>query len=1060
MNKNFEHIGKKGCLLFLLLTMPVSVLAALTFVPAEQPTGYVMQPALSRYDLSSGNEVSYQTTFDKDNGTGDLFAYPIAANAVVDSASEKWNGASEHIDLANWDSERWIVTYDGSSGIPFRLDDLTDTQKPLLGPPHLRQAVLDYLRGDYSNQTPNGFNFRYRETLLGEIIHSRPYLRDGIVYVGANDGMLHAFNATNSAASSAGFGGGDELWAYIPSMLLPKIKNLTTTPYARDYYVDGVVAFGFNTDFTQKILVGGLGAGGMGLYALDITNPVPTSESNAASRVLWEITPAMSGFANLGYTYSQASIAKVQFNESGTVVTRSVAIVGNGYLNSGNGHSTLYVIDLVSGALIKELDTGSGTLASPAGLSTPTTVDAYWSDPVELDEFGEIDASDETYFYANDGIVDFVFAGDIDGKLWKFDLTDKDPDNWTANLLYDAGQAITTAPAIVRHTEAYRYLPDGSGGEPTAFMVNFATGRIFTQAEADDSSTVYAAYGIWDGAPSVNTTLVAQTLTARTYGADTLVRTASSNAVDWTLNGDLGWRTPLPAGERVVGDGTFISAGRYYFTSSNPSTVNASPKPPRGSSWLLELDYLTGGGALYPFLDLSKDQHLDDYDRLTGYTGVASVPVAKYLGEGVYSQPQVVQLSLLNQTLFNFNPDVTIPPPPDDFVLTGGHFDFDIFYGYTNTGTGAAEAEKFCVEVKDKKCKKEKIGFCTEWKEKDNIDYCKKYTEVGDSGDFENTHTHMYDDIYDVTGVNMLNASNAKMNLSNAISDPTLGFKVIVANQRLNPAAKIAIGPGMIFNNVYDVTNGASLDVATLPSYDLTDITQLVIKLPVDGFSEKDWLGIGDVRAGLIPTETGCVNKSLGGDPGLNDEWHNGALTVQVIKDTIPNTAIQQNVSGDNTLGFRVTDAEIENYLIAEFTIFWHHKSLGACYGDANWSQTPGPDTSGDHKDPVEPAPGSQDPRDGDFTPPSGEILSIKTLTEDEVTTTTTKYVDGEEKVVTRTKNDDGTVTIRTVYTDSDGNVLIDNEITIPDADGTLAFGGEETGASATGRIFWRQLQN
>ena len=170
----------------------------------------------------------------------------------------------------------------------------------------------------------------------------------------------------------------------------------------------------------------------------------------------------------------------------------------------------------------------------------------------------------------------------------------------------------------------------------------------------------------------------------------TRVRTATVNPVDWASA--KGWRTDLPAGERSVGDGSFIASGRFYFASTNP-TIAHDPVPPsttplpQGDNWLLELDYRTGGGSLTPFLDLSGDLALSDADRLkTAYpagTVIADapgVPCAKFTGEGVNSQPVLTNLIVLNTALYNNHPNIVVPLPSPDRGVSGGHFDFDINY--------------------------------------------------------------------------------------------------------------------------------------------------------------------------------------------------------------------------------------------------------------------------------------------------------------------------------------------------------------------------------------------
>ncbi len=174
--------------------------------------------------------------------------------------------------------------------------------------------------------------------------------------------MLHAFNAVTGA----------ERFAYIPSVLIPKLPLLKVNPYAHKYFVDGQLAA--RKYDTQSILVGGLG-GGMGLYGLDIT-AVPTSETDAATKILWEINNASAGFANLGLTYGTPVLIILP---NGT----NALVVSNGYNNgctnacnsganiAGNGHATLFIINPVIGAKLGEMDTGSGSTTSPNGLSSP-----------------------------------------------------------------------------------------------------------------------------------------------------------------------------------------------------------------------------------------------------------------------------------------------------------------------------------------------------------------------------------------------------------------------------------------------------------------------------------------------------------------------------------------------------------------------------------------------------------------------------------------------------------------------------------------------------------------
>lgn len=876
--------------------------AALAFDPEVAPVGYVGQPVVSSPLVASGNEVLYAIDYSSLDWSGNLHAYELSETGAIGDTDLWDEGAAHELDQqtqdSGWDTNRIVVTRSGGGNVPFRWDSLSTSDKTALGV----EAVLNYVRGDRSNEKPNGLNYRARSTVLGDIIHSTPVYCKAIdcgsatVFVGANDGMLHAFDAAD----------GDERFAYIPSMLMAKLPALKADPYIHQYFVDGRLAlrkFG-----SQTILAGALGGGGRGLFALDVSNAAPANENVAASMILWEITDATSGFANLGHVYGQPALESLD-------ATTHALIVGNGYNNTGSGTAVLYVINAQTGDKIAEIDTGSGSAASPNGLSAPTLVDTD-----------------------NNGYVDTAYAGDIDGNLWKFDLI-----SFTKTLLHTTSpaQAITMAPGVRAH-------PNGG------FMVNFVTGRLFTDADQTDESIHYA-YGIWDGAPTSNTTLLAQTLTEANYEGTTLairVRTATDAAPDWTAGGHKGWRVALPVGgERVVGDGAYVTGSVFLFMSTNP-TVSAAATPP-GENWWMQLNALTGGDNGTIRFDLNGDNLFTTADQLP--TG--QKPVGRHMGGGVRSQLTALSAAGFDVYQANYDRNSQPPSPPgDDKGVSGGHFDYDIYY-YSNTTSCGGGKKKTC------------------------------NTDTTLPSYANEKHYHEYDDIFDVTGVNMLNASEPAFNLSpNVIPSATATtpeFKILVMNQFLNPAVKLAIGGApyasvKTYNNLASETNAAAL-LAALPTYSRATVNTLVFNLPLDAFKSKDWWGSGGdgvPRAGLIPTQTGCVNKvnadgsmlNSGGKGllGPNGERFNGAFTIQIIRADTPASALELNHSGgDVRYGWRVKQANFNTYVIAEYTAFWHHPN-GKCYGQSGWVADAPEDFVSDAT-PKTPAPGSDDPKDGVF---------------------------------------------------------------------------------------------
>jgi hypothetical protein len=993
------------------------LVAATAFDPADQPVGYVAQVELTNYDLRSGQELAFRTEYQRDSWNGNVFAYNMTPMGEV--ASHWWDGgAAAQIAQQDTNTGRFIVTQtEAGVAVPFRWASLSPSQQASLGDATTGPRVLSYIRGNRSAEKQNGGTFRDRVSVLGDVLHSRPfYYSNGgtpILFVGANDGMLHVLDASKTSRT-----GGKELWAYIPRTVVPNLSALTQDPYTHRYYVDGGINVAPVTlpTGTQPVLVGGLGAGGRAYFALNVASPIPTSESSAASRVLWEVSNSTAGYGNLGYTYSAPIMASVNSGGGQTAV-----IVGNGY-NSGAA-SSLFVMDARDGTLIREIVTGGST---GGGLSSPTCVDIN-----------------------RDKKADYCYAGDIDGKLWKFDLSSKSPADWKVTLIHttNPAQAITTAPAVARHP---------SGG----YMVSFATGKILTTADKADRSTHYA-YGIWDGAPASNTSILSQTLVERSYvnGTSTeRVRVSTDNVPRWSptptpcadpcVPNHRGWRVALPRlGERVTGDATLIENGRFYFSSTNP-TVTATAPTPNGENWLMELDYLTGGAINEPFFDLNRNGVLNDEDRVVYVAGDAipsgrtvgqrnleatGVPVGRYMGPGVISQPVLVQLAQLNTTLFNTNPDMSLQLVSSTSTITtetskgvsGGHFDVDIYYAKYDGNSKA--------------------------------------------------HTHEYDDKYDVTGVNMLNASDPQFNLSNAISGKGTPFKVLVHNQYLSPAVTLSVGGAThtsvkLYNDQAKETVAANV-IANAPTYSLSSPNfTLEFKMPVNAFVAQDWWTLaggtgfvaGTQRVGLQPTQTKCVKDAVDPDtfmfngvtppansssgPGTNG-WgarHNGALTIQVIKANTTASQIEMNVSGRPEYGWRVNAASFSTQVLAEYTVFWHHPNK-LCYGDAGWTSKPPMDFDDSGKS--EPrAVGSDDPLGTDR---SGIVI-----------VSVTTRVDGDKTIVTTTYSDGTTQT--STYTGGGGSTGGDGWNPRPSGGGGSGGGLNHVNESAknprTGRISWGQL--
>nr|MDJ0806326.1 PilC/PilY family type IV pilus protein [Gammaproteobacteria bacterium] len=560
----------------------------------------------------------YLAVFDAENWTGDIEAYPINTDGTV-ADTPRWI-ASDHLPTH---TNRVIITYDGSSGQPFQWDSLTGDQQTDLG----TSEVLDYLRGDTSNELANGGAFRDRAGLLGDFVNSAPVWVGGpnfryrdtgysafkqtyssrtpVIYAGANDGMLHAFLAET----------GEELFAYVPAKIYEDLADLTDPDYTHQYYVDGspMIVDAYFSSGWHTVLVGGYNAGGQGLYALDVTDPSSfDTETNAAANVLWEFDD--SDDADLGYTFSQPNIVKLQGGAW-------AAVFGNGYNNtvsdgsvSATGNAVLFIVNLETGSVTK-LDTGKGTVNDPTGDSRPNGLATVA--PVDVN---------------GDGKVDYVYGGDLFGNMWKFDLTSTDPASWAlafgGSPLYTAcaaatcnstnSQPITTRPQVGIH-------PSGKG-----YMVYFGTGKYIEHSDDSGIAQVTQSfYGIWDKDVATLTSfnrdallqqVIVEEVNITSYGFDDWYRLSTDYTIDWSTH--LGWYMDLintqdgntdNKGERQISN-SILRDGKIIFTTLVP---NEDPCSGGGYSWLMELDATDGTRLHYPPFDVTHDGDFNEDDYIT-----------------------------------------------------------------------------------------------------------------------------------------------------------------------------------------------------------------------------------------------------------------------------------------------------------------------------------------------------------------------------------------------------------------------------------------------------------
>lgn len=554
----------------------------------------------------------YEPTYESANWNGNVEAINLTSDGENNGTAWK---ASDHLPAPG--SRNLFVMNPLATAIPkvveFKWSDMTaPMQTTFAGAAPNGPAMVNYLRGVRANE---GSIFRTRASPLGDVVNSAPVLvkdqfdgqydfspnviqkasyrrflsakklREGQLFVGMNDGFLHAF------ADSTGV----ETFGFMPSAVLDQVKKLTDLTYSHQYYVDGPLTeadvYDVSANKWRNVVLGGAGAGGKSMFAVNVpvapwaaggSAPSPLSVSASApgaSDVLWEVTPANTGFSEMG---NVLSIPEHGVMKDGTWVV----IFGNGY-DSASKKAQLFIVNAVTGALVKKIDTAAGSTADPNGLGGVKVVRNAQKQIVA------------------------AYAGDLLGNMWKFDLSSSSASGWEVafggsvtarNPLYKTAvvEPISAAPSYVVHP---------SGG----VMVLFGSGKLFEDGDVVDLSS-RALYGIWDrvalDTTSANasdivvddTKVIAQNLSAAVVsGASGTFYDLNVTPVDYSIN--RGWRLPLTlvSGQRLI-DAPELSVGRVFMQTISPSKVLADCN---GSNLIRH------GFALDPFMNSLKAPTFD-----------------------------------------------------------------------------------------------------------------------------------------------------------------------------------------------------------------------------------------------------------------------------------------------------------------------------------------------------------------------------------------------------------------------------------------------------------------
>ncbi len=581
--------------------------------------------------LLSSDSLVYQAKLDSEQWSGFVTASALDPVTGAVASTPDWDAA----DLIPTEGARQISTWDPAvGGVPFRdVSDLTVDQLADLSiglPVGLTvQDMLDYLRGDRAFENDTQFRERASRTVLGDIVHSGPVLvgnpgsnwpsvapfptgsdaysdfrdnttRREAVYVGANDGILHGFWADTGQADS-----GVEFMGYVPNSVFSAtpgegLHALADQNYDHRYYVDltPAVTDAFiktttaGTPDWRTVLVGGLRGGGAGYFALDITDPTLMSEANADDYVLWEFSD--SDDSDLGTAFAEPTISLMNNG-------RWAAVFGNGYNSASGGDAHLFIVFL-DGGLDRTWTLGSDYIkidvpGAGNGLGTPQLAD--------LD---------------SDGTPDRVYAGDLLGNMWAFDVSSSSAASWDSDYtsagvpvpLFTADnnagdlQPITSKPILARCPYDNSVSPD--------IMVLFGTGQYLT--EGDKTSTEEQTfYGIWDrGIDELDRGDLLEQL-----AMDPSVNVASPDVRVPTQNtfdplSDRGWYMDLPAtGERVVSN-PLVRGDIVFFNTIIPDS--GDPCIIGGGGFLMSVNICDGGRPDAPVFDLDRDNAIDNGDTV------------------------------------------------------------------------------------------------------------------------------------------------------------------------------------------------------------------------------------------------------------------------------------------------------------------------------------------------------------------------------------------------------------------------------------------------------------
>jgi type IV pilus assembly protein PilY1 len=592
-------------------TLAAALSAALTDISSKSGSGG--GGASSSSTLSSGTYY-YQTLYDPADWRGVIQAFPFNSDGSVASkatwtTNDTMLPASTGVTFQSYNTANSATT----AVVPLLYANFSTAQKAVLDanlPTGIKGTdLVEWTKG--TNKT----GLRTRTVALGDVINSplvyasptdqtaadlttdasyTTYLAKkaagmtASLLVNANDGFTNVINAST----------GKRVYAYMPSTALAGLNIVADTGYingtSHKYLNDGQLTVAdaqFGTVW-KTLALGGTGAGGKAFYAMQLWDEA----TGNVPKALWEIRApdapnTANAFNDLGYAYAKPEVARLPDG-------RWAAFIANGY-GSNSGVAALYVINIADGSLITKLvvsssDTNNGLSSVKLRVNASNTVQA-------------------------------AYAGDLNGKLWKFDLSNTSISGW--GLAFTGKPLFTTPDPTNQPITAQPLLVDN----PTnGKMVYFGTGK-FNETSDKTTTATQGFYAVWDAEGGAGDYKIAnlqlQSINGTFTGADGVYMTSTENTVNYTSQ--KGWYLPLSYGSTMVGERVIYQAvytlGRVLFTTAGVDSTD--PCSSQGFGRLIELDALSGSELSYQVLDTSGDGLIDTSDtRVSGVFFASGIP--------------------------------------------------------------------------------------------------------------------------------------------------------------------------------------------------------------------------------------------------------------------------------------------------------------------------------------------------------------------------------------------------------------------------------------------------